>query len=128
MIRTMCRSLAAPSLFALLAFSVPAMAQDPCIVPYSPTVPKGETATQEQINASRADVLKFISVSDEYQACLNRYLAQVEETAKRDNVLVEPRVRAAIVAKGEANQREKERVGNEFNGTLRAFRAAHPAP
>lgn len=114
---------------ALAALAGPAMAGEACIVPFSPTIPNGATATRDQILNTRDLVTAFIKASDDYQSCLNLYLQQQEEAAQRSREPVDPAIKAGILAKGEANQREKVRVGDEFNIAVRAFNTAQaPAP
>jgi hypothetical protein len=111
---------------AFIVLSFPAVAQDSCVVPYAPTVPKGETATRDQILSTRDLVMAFIKASDDYQNCLRVYLDQQEQLAAREQRQVEAAVRASVLAKGDANQREKERTGIELNAAVRAYNAANP--
>jgi hypothetical protein len=112
---------------AVLFLAVPAMAQDACVVPYAPTVPNGETATRDQILATRDLVMAFIKASDDYQNCLRVYLDQETATAARESRQVDAALRASVIAKGDASQREKERTGTELNNAVRAYNTAHPA-
>ena len=125
MIRGLCLSVA-----TLVAFAVPAMAQDSCVTPYAPTVPDGTTASKEQILSARDQVMAFLKASDDYQLCLKTYLdQQVAAAAKdKDNKTkeVDPALKKSIVDKGDANQREKVRTGTELNTAVRAFNTAHP--
>jgi hypothetical protein len=124
MIRGICLSVA-----ALVAFAVPAMAQDACVTPYAPTVPDGATATKEQILSTRDQVMAFLKASDDYQQCLKLYLdQQIAAAAKdRDKKEIDPALKKSIVDKADSNQREKVRTGTELNTAVRTFNAAHPA-
>jgi hypothetical protein len=122
----MLRAVSLAAVAVLLA--MPAMAQDTCVVPYAPTIPKGETATRDQILSTRDLVMAFIKASDDYQNCLRVYLDQQTALAARENRPVDATIRASAEARGAANQREKERTGAELNAAVRAFNAANPAP
>ena len=113
---------------ALILFSLPAMAQENCVVPYAPTIPKGETATRDQIVEAQNQVMAFIKASDEYQRCLLVYMNQEDATAASEKRLPNAAIKLSLTAKGDANQREKVRVGTEYNNASRAWRAANPAP
>ncbi|HRE61304.1 MAG TPA: hypothetical protein PL096_09355 [Micropepsaceae bacterium] len=105
------------------AFCAPALAQsaDECVEPYAPFIIDGTTATAEQLSENRLDVIAFLGLSDMYQECLVR-LMSLEEIKNNPSALrlIEKRI--------EDNQREKERVGAEFNATVAAWRAQHPEP
>jgi hypothetical protein len=122
MIRRICLSTA-----ALVLFAAPAFAQDKCPAPKSPSVPNGRTATAPELIAAANDVKAFIAASDDYQACLKADIDAQTEAAKADKKDMDPKVKAALVAQGDANQKEKERVGNAYNTAAQAYRAAHPA-
>jgi hypothetical protein len=113
---------------ALALYGVPALAQDSCVVPYAPTVPQGASATREQILSTRDLVMAFIKASDDYQNCLRVYLDQQTQLAAREQRQVDAALRASVLAKADANQREKERTGTELNAAVRAYNTANPAP
>ena len=112
---------------ALLLFAVPAMAQDNCVVPYAPSVPKGDTATREQILSTRDLVTAFIKASDDYQRCLLIVVQREEQAAANEKRAVNSVLLASLDAKASANQREKVRTGEELNAAVRAFNAANTA-
>jgi hypothetical protein len=111
---------------ALMMLAGPAMAQNRCVTPNAPLVPDGKTATAAQLIATSADVKKFIKDSDDYQNCLLTDLATQQDQAKKDKKELDPTVKAAIESKGDSNQKDKERVGKEYNAAAVAYRAAHP--
>ena len=123
MIRGLCLSA-----IALVALATPAFADDGCVTPYASTVPDGAKATTEQLKTALDEVKAFLKASDDYQNCLLLYLQQqtAEAKASKDKKDIDPTIKASALAKGDANQREKERVGNEYNTAARAYKAAHP--
>ena len=111
----------------LVALATPALADDPCgPLPAAPAVPDGKTASKDQILAARTDVTAFLKTSDQYQGCLKTYLDQKTQEAAKDKNSVDPSVKAGVLAKADSNQRDKVRVGNDFNKAVTAFNAAHP--
>jgi hypothetical protein len=112
---------------ALLLLAVPAMAQDNCVVPYAPSVPKGETATREQILSTRDLVTAFIKASDDYQRCLLIVVQQEEQAAASEKRAANAVLLASLEAKQAANQREKVRTGEELNAAVRAWNTANTA-
>jgi gas vesicle protein len=121
MIRGLCLSA-----IALVALATPAFADDMCVTPYAPTVPDGSKATTEQMKTALDEVKAFLKASDDFQSCLVLYLNQATVEAQKNKKDVDPAIKASVLAKGDANQREKERVGGEYNAAARAYKAAHP--
>jgi hypothetical protein len=112
-----------------LALAAPAFADSSsCSEPYPPTAIDGSTVTMDQLKAAAHDANLFIKASDEYQSCLNAdYMAQQEAAAKsKDKKPLDPSIKADIEAKIASNQKEKEKVGSEFQATLTAYKAKHP--
>lgn len=116
------------SALALVALTSPAFAEDSCTTPHAPVVPDGATATKEQVLAARTEVTSFIKASDEYQACLQAYYDKELAQAKKDKKKVDSAIEASFKSKGDANQKDKERAGNDINAAVKAYNAAHPAP
>ena len=112
------------AVFAVLAS--PALAQDRCSAPIAPVVPNGKTASVGELVQANKDVVAFIKASDEYQNCLLADLQAKTDQAKSDKKELDPGVKKAIEAKGDANQKEKERVGKEYNTAAAAYKSAHP--
>jgi hypothetical protein len=113
----------------VLGMAAPALADSSsCSEPYPPTAIDGNTATADQMKAAHNDVVNFIKSSDDYQSCLNAdYTAQAQAAAKsKDKKPLDPSIKADLEAKLEANQKEKEKVGAEFNTAVVAYKAKHP--
>jgi hypothetical protein len=107
-------------------FAVPALAyQSRCVQPYAPTVPNGKSATQAQMTGAHDAVALFIKQSDDYQSCLILELKTERETAARKQKPFDQQIATDINNQANANQREKERVGAEYNGAAHAFNETH---
>jgi hypothetical protein len=113
----------------VLGMAAPALADSSaCSEPYPPTAIDGNTASADQMKAAHNDVVNFIKSSDDYQSCLNAdYQAQAQAAARsKDKKPLDPSIKADVETKLEANQKEKEKVGAEFNTAVVAYKAKHP--
>ena len=110
--------------------SAPAFAADlnSCYEPIPPVAVDGNTATEDQMKHALKDVKDFIAASDDYQVCLNSQLIQMkQDNAKsKDKPPLDPAIQARVQSKIDANQKMKERVGNEYNAAAQAFNVKHP--
>lgn len=114
---------------AVLA-SAPAFAADinSCFEPIPPVAVDGSTATEDQMKHALRDVKDFIASSDDYQVCLNSQLILMKKDAEKskDKQPLDPAIQARVQTKIDANQKLKEKVGNEYNAAAQAFNAKHP--
>lgn len=113
--------------FALLlaAAPLPALAAESCMAPFAPQIPDGAKATHDQIASVRDEVTAFIKQAQEYQKCMELYRTQMTQQADKNRL--DPAVKKDIDAKEAANDREYQRVGQQFNAAVRAYNKAHPA-
>lgn len=111
---------------AVIMLAAPAFAADRCSAPISPIVPDGKTATVAQLSQAAKEVVAFIKASDDYQACLLADITAQDKEAKDNKKTLDPVVRKALEDKGDANQKDKERVGGEYNRAAAAYKTAHP--
>lgn len=113
----------------VLGMAAPALADSSsCSEPYAPTSVDGNTVTYDQLKAAAHDANLFMKASDDYQSCLNSdYMAQAAAAAKsKDKKPLDPSIKADVEAKISSNQKEKEKVGMEFQSAVNAFKAKHP--
>ena len=111
--------------FAMLAAPAFAQVQDKCMGPIAPVVPNGKTADAAALGQVAKDVVAFIKNSDDYQLCLKTEIDTYEKNAKDSKQPVDSNVRKTLTAKGDTNQKEKERVGKEYNLAAAAYKSAH---
>src|SRR5690348_13722906 len=112
----MTRGLLLTAAFVILAG--PAFAQafeDKCSAPIAPVVPDGKTAAVPQLTQAANDVKSYIKASDDYQACLLAEINTYETQAKGTKAGIDPNIRKTLEAKGDANQKDKERLGASYN-------------
>ena len=123
----MTRGLLLTAAFVILAG--PAFAQafeDKCAAPIAPVVPDGKTAAVPQLTQAANDVKNYIKASDDYQACLLAEINTYETQAKGTKQGIDPNIRKTLEAKGDTNQKDKERLGAAYNKSVGDYRAAHP--
>jgi hypothetical protein len=114
---------------ALVMLAGPAFAQafeDKCSAPIAPVVPDGKTATAPQLTQTVNDVKNYIKASDDYQACLVAEINTYETQAKGTKQGIDASIRKTLEAKGDANQKDKERLGAAYNKAAADYRSAHP--
>ena len=113
---------------AFVMLAAPAFAQDKCTAPIAPVVPNGRTASVSDLVQANKDVVAFIKASDDYQSCLLADLQSQIDAAKdnKDKKGLDPAIKKAIEAKGDANQKLKENVGKAYNAAAAAYKQAHP--
>ena len=114
---------------ALVILAGPAFAQafeDKCSAPIAPVVPDGKTATAPQLTQTVNDVKNYIKASDDYQACLVAEINTYETQAKGTKQGIDASIRKTLEAKGDANQKDKERLGAAYNKAAADYRSAHP--
>jgi hypothetical protein len=114
------------STVALVMLAAPAFAQDRCSAPIAPVVPNGRTASVSELVQANKDVVAFIKSSDDYQSCLLADLQSQIDQAKDNKKELDPSIKKAIEAKGDANQKLKETVGKAYNTAAAAYKQAHP--
>jgi len=110
----------------LLISASPALAQSECFDPIAPAAVNGATATKDQMENDRKDVMDFIKSSDDYQSCLDADYKQRQAKAQKDNKPLPPEAAQEVDNKISANQRVKEKVGAEFNAAVAAYKQKHP--
>jgi len=110
--------------------AAPAIAADApdavCKEPAAPTMPDGRTAPAKDIVAAAAAVKAFVADSDVYQECLKEVIDKMQTAAKAEKKEMDPKVKAALEMKGDANQAKKEELGQRYAITAAAYRQAHP--
>ncbi|HMI97171.1 MAG TPA: hypothetical protein VK479_11710 [Micropepsaceae bacterium] len=114
------------STIAFVMLAAPAFAQDRCSAPIAPVVPNGRTASVSDLVQANKDVVAFIKASDDYQSCLLADLQAQTDQAKDEKKALDPAIKKAIEAKGDANQKLKETVGKQYNTAAAAYKTAHP--
>ena len=110
----------------LVASAAPVLAESACMAPIAPAAVDGSTATPAQMKATHDDVMTFIKQSDDYQMCLFKELNDAKAAALKDKKDLDPSIEQGVNAKVQDNQSLKEKVGNEFNAAVVAYKAKHP--
>ena len=114
-------------LLPALMLAGPAIAAEhACKAPISPSVPDGRTAEARQLVAANTELKAFIEASDQYQQCLNDWMGAEQLAATGAKKAMDPKIKAEHDRLGDANQKEKERVGGLYNAAATAYRQAHP--
>ena len=108
--------------------AMPALAQSACMAPIAPAAVDGASVTADQLRAAIADAKNFIAQSDVYQECLGKELDAAKQQAVTDKKKFDQSIADAAMAKADANQKMKEKVGAEANNAIAAYKKAHPAP
>ena len=104
---------------------LPAFAQGAiCKEPATPVLPDPAKATVEQMRGVLTGAQGFMSASDSYQDCLSTNLDAQKKAATADKPF-DTGLEKAAMDKIEANQAMKQKVGNDANLVLTAFRKAH---
>jgi hypothetical protein len=110
----------------ILASAGPAFAQADCSEPIAPTQVDGSKATLKQISDASHDTNVFMHQSDDYQACLLRYLADQKAQAEKNKVPLDDSIPQGVQDKINENQNLKLQVGGEFHTSFVAFCTANP--
>jgi hypothetical protein len=112
---------------ALLAVgAVPAFAQDTCPVPPLPAVVDGAAASLDQMKAAHAAVNAYMSASDTYQNCIGDFVTAAKEDAAKNKKPADAAMIQAELAKVDANQNNKQMVGDKYNSAVGDYKKAHP--
>ena len=109
------------------AAMVPAMAQSACQEPIAPAAVDGAMATTSQMEHARDDVLTFIKQSDDYQTCLLKEFSDGRDEALKNKKTLDPSAEIAVQTKISENQHLKEKVGEEYNDAVKAYKGKHPS-
>lgn len=107
------------------AYAAPALA-DSCSEPIPPAAVDGSTATKEQLTQARDDTVNFIKASDDYQSCLFADLKAQKLEAVKNKKQFPSSIEDAVNAKVQDNQKEKEKVGAEYNAAAITYKNKHP--
>jgi hypothetical protein len=112
---------------ALALIGSPALAQTSCGgPPAAPAIPDGAKASAGEITDAYKQVTAFMKSSDDWQLCVKNDLDKQKSAAAAAKQPFDAKIEKAADAQGDANQKDKERVGKEMNAALAAYHKAHP--
>jgi hypothetical protein len=114
---------------AILFSAAPALAADACGgAPIAPAAVDGSKATESQMKDARDDITNFMKASDDYQTCVLADLDRQKAAAAKakDPKPLDQGIIDGANKRVANNQRDKEKVGAEFNAAVHAYKAAHP--
>ncbi len=89
-----------------------------CVRPPAPSVPDGATASKEEMISANQAVKKFVAETEAYIECVNTEEAAVPEEE------VTPEMRESYVTRHNAAVDAMQGVAEQFNGAIRAYKAA----
>lgn len=115
------------ALGAALGLAAPGLALADCQRPTAPASIDGKTATMDQLKAAKATVTTFIGDSDAYQTCVLDAFKAKKQAADAAKTKLDPAIAKQAEAQVNENQADKQRVGEDFNAAVKAYRAAHPS-
>jgi hypothetical protein len=110
----------------LVAGALPAFAEDTCQLPPVPASVDGTTASKDQILAGIKASKDYIAASDTYQQCINDYVTAAKADADKNKKPVDPAIIQVSGDKITANQNNKQKVGDQINSAIGAYKKAHP--
>jgi hypothetical protein len=88
-------------------------------IPYGPTiVMDAKTATKEEMENAKSDVVAFISQSDVYQECLANLTTKLADRLSDND-------KRLLAAAADRSQQEKEALGNDYNKLVDAYNKLH---
>ena len=96
-----------------------------CTAPVTPAFIDPAGATGDQLRGLLAAAQAFIAASNAYQACLNDDLQAQKDQASKESKPLDPAIEAQVRTKLAANQRDKEKVGNEATNFVSEFKSTH---
>lgn len=99
-----------------------------CTAPVPPALVDGAATTKAQLDAAHEAVDAFMSQSDRFQRCLGRALGARQDLAFSTHSNVPVVVLKQINGRAEANQRQKEQVGKDYNAAVKTFQAKNGTP
>jgi len=117
----MIRKICLASAFAVLA-SV-AVAEEQCPAPAAPPVPKGETATPDEMVAAQTAVQAFADDASVYQQCMWNALEASRAAALAKKQPPNPKTDEMVLGKIDRIEAERQRVVAEFNAEAEVFKA-----
>lgn len=101
------------------------LAQDICIEPPQPSPVDGAQASEDQMRAAVAAARNFIALSDVYQTCLGNQLGAAKAQAAAEGKAIDSTWESQLLAKVDANQKLKEKVGLEINTAIGIYKQTH---
>lgn len=107
----------------------PAFAESSCgSPPVAPASVDGSTATEAQMKDAIDDFKTFQKESDTYQECLLSDLRKQKAKAAKATPpkTLDPAIEQGVAVQVSENQKLKERVGGELNGSILAYKSKHP--
>ena len=108
----------------LMALSTPALSEDQCVAPKSPSIPDGSKATPTQIVAAQDDIKAFADASDKFQSCLQAEMGRQRSLATQNNSEMDPKIQADLNAKGLAQRQDAQKVAAAWGVAVDAFNKA----
>lgn len=101
-----------------LAFGLSSNALAECVAPAAPIIPDGNVASEDELVSAQGAYRSFEQKFYDYRDCLT-----AEEQALSPEAADLEEQKAAITAADNAAFEELNRVANEFNSAVKAFKA-----
>lgn len=112
---------------ALALVGSPAFAQTSCgSAPAAPAIPDGAKASASEITDAYKQVTAFMKTSDDWQLCVKNDIDKQKADAAAAKQTFDTKIEKTADTQGDANQKDKERIGKEMNAALAAYHKAHP--
>ena len=67
-------------------------------------------------------MVAYVTKADDYQLCLKGQIDSLEAQAKEKNMPVDEKLKAELLALGDANQAKKEKLGADYTAAVRLSR------
>ena len=114
-----------PATLAFALFATPFSAAFACDVPVAPPTPDGGSATMEDMVASQGEVKAFQAANADYLTCVDDQMTSEKAAMDEGDNDADERYALAAADYNAAVSRE-EKVADDFNAAIKAFKAANP--
>ena len=109
------------TLLALSLFALSSAAIADCALPAGPIIPDGNVASEDELVSAQKAMKMYQESLLDYRACLDEQSLALDPEAETTE-----EERVAILALFNSSVEAEERVANEFNQAVRAYKARQP--